>query len=131
MTDTTPNLYIQFTETNGWEGETWHRYIPIAGNEAAIERLRQLIDDEDADEDEDDFGEGFSIHPDTLTGEQVDTLVKYANDDNTSYAGAHEKLVGTLDLDGPLSKKAVENREDLYKLKIAYYMRSSDSSTAK
>lgn len=122
MTDAERTLYVQFTETNDWEGETWHRYIPVDGNEGAIERLRQLIDAQEVGDNEDEDGEGegatFGIRSELLTGREVDTLVKYANDDNTSYSVAHAMLHGILNLDGSLNKKAIESLDDLYKLEI-------------
>lgn len=130
MTSAEQTLYVQFSESNAWEGETWHRYIPVAGNEQAIERLRQIISasaPKDFEEDEDAEGEdGFSLSAETLTEAQVDTLVEYANDDNTSYSNAHAKLDGTLDLDGSLNVGAIITMHDLYKLEIQNRMRSPE-----
>lgn len=127
MTDTTPAFYIQFSENNDYEGETWHRYIPVAGNEKAIERLRELVNaqepDAEEDEDSEESGGPFGLREGTLTETEVDVLVKYANDDSTTYSAAHGKLEGILDLDGLLSSNRVANIEDLYKLQIEARMR--------
>lgn len=36
--------YLRFTEINDWEGEEWNFYLPIEGNESALEHLRTLIE---------------------------------------------------------------------------------------
>lgn len=128
MAEVEQALYVQFSENNAWEGEAWHRYIPIAGNEKAIERLRQIVDSQDGGAEDDDPGGAFGIREDILTEEQVDTLVKYANED-TSYSAAHGKLSGTLSLDGGLNFPAVTTAEDLRKLEIERRMRPSAGSS--
>lgn len=42
--------YIRFTEQNDHEGETWHFYIPIKGNEKKIAKIRELIANEYAED---------------------------------------------------------------------------------
>lgn len=35
--------YIEFSETNDWEGETWHYFLPLEGNEKALRQLDSKI----------------------------------------------------------------------------------------
>jgi hypothetical protein len=95
------HTYIRLTEVNEWEGETWHFYLPVAGNSEALAALKELIDNAD-----DDFG--FSLS-ETLTEDEVDTLVRTANGD-TSYLAAHTKLTGRL--------TAINDLDKLYKGQI-------------
>lgn len=99
------NTYVRLTEENEWEGETWHAYLPINGNEGALTALRELIDAAD-----DDLG--FSLSEETLTEHEVDALVRHGGD--TTYLAAHTKLAGRM---GP-----VDDLEKLYKGQIADFM---------
>jgi hypothetical protein len=103
------NTYIRLTEANEWEGETWHFYLPIADNSAALAALQELIDSAD-----NDFG--FSLS-ETFTEDEVDTLVRTANGD-TSYLAAHTKLAGRL--------TPIDDLEKLYKGQIVDFF--SDAS---
>jgi len=82
-------MYTQFTEYNDWEGERWNFYIPTAGNEAAIQELKDRLGKDEAYY----FPEGQE-----LTEEEVDTLVRHAHD---GYMSEHTKLAGRLELPTP------------------------------
>ncbi len=78
--------YLCWTENNAWEGETWNFYIPVPGNEKALESLRKKLGD---------LGEcgGFELQANPVTEKEVDRLVKHDND-HTDYLNAHNKLKG-------------------------------------
>jgi hypothetical protein len=102
--------YIRFTETNDHEGERWHFYIPLPGNEEAIRRLEALLE-------EDAYGE-FELKKEMFTEPEVDVLVKYSEG---GYMMNHNKLEGTLDL--KRLQKALDDGEDpLYKGGIKDYL---------
>lgn len=82
--------YVRFTEENEWEGEIWHWYIPEAENKEALDSLIAKLKEFDLT----DFYHLDDIH---LTEQEVDTLVKYAND-GTSYMAAHNKVTKPLDV---------------------------------
>jgi hypothetical protein len=73
--------YIRFSEHNDHEGETWHFYIPIKGNEKDIAKVRELIADVDA----------YRLDRE-LTEAQVDTLVEFDNE--SGYMARHNKAAG-------------------------------------
>jgi hypothetical protein len=62
--------YVKFTENNEWEGEEWNFWIPVTGNESAIEQVRQLIAD----------SETYSLSEKTFPESEVKHLVKHASD---------------------------------------------------
>lgn len=87
MTDITTKTYAKLTERNDHEGETWHFWIPMAGNEDALTRVTGLLD---PDDDEAEYQ--LNQHP---TPEfEVDILVKH--DESRGYMPAHTKLAGQL-----------------------------------
>jgi hypothetical protein len=106
------SLYIQLVENNEWEGETWHFYIPVAGNEKAIGALSTLIQlwDQDPEEPE------YAISAKRLTEAQVDALVEYGS--TGGYMAEHNKLAGRLDAE------AIRDCGDLYKGSIRDFMRT-------
>lgn len=75
--------YVQFTEVNDWEGETWYFYLPLEGNAREIGRLAYLIRD----------SESYDIDFTQLTEEQVDTLVEFGG---AGYLYYHNKVEGDL-----------------------------------
>jgi hypothetical protein len=100
------STYARFTEVNDWEGETWHFWLPIEGNEEALRKLAELLDVE-ADSDE----YQLSLEPrDEL---HVDALVD--EDDEPGYMSAQNKLEGVLTVPDTLG----ENCKALYKGDIA------------
>lgn len=81
--------YRKLTEINDNEGETWHFFIPVPGNEAALDSLAKMLDVRDLED-------AYRLSKDMFTEVEVDTLVKYA--DNTGYMTEHNKLAGILDI---------------------------------
>lgn len=98
--------YVKFTESNEWEGETWHFYIPIAGNEEAIALLREKIADPDFQDPEGDPLE-YVLAEEELTEVEVDTLVRHGDIDG--YMPEHNKLQGRID------SGMIRERRDFYK----------------
>jgi len=105
------NRYVQFRETNYFEGEDWYFYIPVEGNEEAIEDLRTLVDYDEADLFDEDGAE-YSVTSGTLTEDQADTLVVWGGE--TQYMPMHNKLEGKL--------SDVPYTEALYKGGITKFM---------
>ena len=83
--------FVGFSESNDHEGETWNFYMPLEGNEKAIEKVKKLLATYPEDEEC-----PYQIGP-TLTEDQVDTLVGFANG-AASYMDAHQKVKGFLKL---------------------------------
>lgn len=85
--------FFKLTEHNGWEGETWHFFLPVEGNEAAVEYLIEVclkfekmgMGDLDLE-----FGE------DLVKENEVDVLVKHSD---SGYMDMYNKLEGKVDLE--------------------------------
>lgn len=110
--------YATFIEHNDHEGEIWKFYIPIEGNEIALQQLGDIlaqIDDE----------EMFELDKTPLSEFEVAVLVKHTE---SGYMDQHNKLKGTLvitdDLpDEPDSDRGQERLVDLfYKGRIEEWM---------
>lgn len=95
--------YATFTEDNEWEGEVWRFYIPIEGNEVALNQLANLVEQAEA--------YGLSLTP--LNEATVDDRV--AQPDDTDYLAAHTKLTGRLDLTRVIGKPADDVFDVIYK----------------
>jgi hypothetical protein len=85
MTDVAEKTYVRFTEENDWEGETWHFYLRVQGNEEALQRLAELVND--SEEYTLDLGKHFSEA-------EVTTLVD--NADGGGYMADHNRADGRL-----------------------------------
>ncbi len=90
--------YYRLTEHNEWEGETWHFYIPVDGNEEELEKLRSSID-----------GEIYKLSKKTYEEDKITTLCE--DDDDAGYMAKHNKLEGKFVFEQPSDK----NTEPLYK----------------
>jgi hypothetical protein len=108
-------LYARLTENNEWEGEAWHFYIPVDGNEEALAKLKAMIDADNKVDDQDNDDREYEMDDSRLTEQEVDTLV--ASPSATDYMAEHNKLSGRLDMNG------VEDLGALYKGQIAGLMR--------
>jgi len=96
--------YVRFIEHNEWEGETWHFWIPLAGNKDALETLDRIIDVAD-------MGDSYEIDPEPVPEHDVDVLVAGGGD--TDYMAAHHKLAGTLTV--PDTLLSDPDNDELYK----------------
>lgn len=81
-------MYARLKENNDWEGETWCFYIPVQGNEKAIDKLRKLCEQLNEEE---EFS--CSIDDEFVPESAVDVLVKYGE---SGYFDDHNKLEGKL-----------------------------------
>lgn len=80
--------FVKFTEVNDWEGETWHFWLPVEGNEVQLVRLAVVTRDEECE---------YSLDmKNPLNEAAVDILV--ANADDTDYMAEHTKVAGILRL---------------------------------
>lgn len=99
--------YAKFTENNDHEGESWRFWIPIEGNEDALQRLRSALDAADSDEE-------FELDLTPAPEVEVDALVKHTGFGWTAY---DSKLEGVLTLPDDVMAE-IENGaadEHLYK----------------
>lgn len=108
--------YVKLTEHNEWEGETWHFYIPIAGNEDAIDMLQVALEGIDRDQ--------FQLVAAPISENDVDLLVKHGGD--TDYMAAHNKLEGRLVLtEEILAPLGTGDLDPLYKGRITDHMKAA------
>lgn len=82
--------YLKFTEVNEHEGETWHHYLPVEGNEAALGRLRDYLAKAKA---ECQWEFPYTLGSEAIAESDVDTLVKHSD---VGYMMEHTKVVGFL-----------------------------------
>lgn len=81
-------VFAKFTEHNDWEGETWHHYLPVEGNEFFLARLSTIILELDPE------GEEFELDLENLLDEsEVDVLVKHSD---SGYMFYHNKVTGRM-----------------------------------
>ena len=108
--------FAKLTEDNEHEGETWHFYIPIEGNEESIGQLFEAIAVLDQDVDEQ-----YALDLTPLPEGEVDILVKHAD---MGYMANHTKLAGVLTLPDDFDKRMADEDGDLlYKGQIREYMK--------
>lgn len=86
--------FITMLEHNDWEGETWKFYLPWDGNEAAIEKLIELLRED----------ESYTFDRTLLSEKQVDARARRSAH---GYMAYHNKCMGKLDL-GVLSALSEE-----------------------
>lgn len=112
--------YARLIEHNESTGEAWCHYIPIPGNEAALDLLGRVVDVLN------DSEEGsYELDRGPIPEAAVDTLVEYANMGNT-YMAEHTKLTGVLMLPPNLQREIAltgnVNGDPLYKGSVTEYM---------
>lgn len=111
--------FVKLSETNDHEGETWHFYIPVEGNEEGIEELRVTLA-HFADEDQ------YSLDLTPLPEYEVDILVKHSD---CGYMHDHNKLEGVLTLPSDFAERMDDDDEDpLYKGEIKAYMKVAENA---
>lgn len=105
--------YVKFREDNEWEGEAWTFWLPTEGNEAALLELENALDA--AHEADDEFP--YELRRNVVRSEeQVDSFVEDAEDDNSGYYSAHNKVTGRLILPDVLGEPGrTETFDYLYK----------------
>jgi hypothetical protein len=91
----TTELYRKFTEHNDWEGEIWHFYIPINGNESALADLERQVKAVDSYS-ETGYDFPFKLSKKILSATEVKVLVENGDDDG--YMPKHNLLKGILTL---------------------------------
>jgi hypothetical protein len=97
--------YLKLTENNEWEGETWHFFVPVQGNEEATKLLKQLVMSYG--------GEEFELDDKLYSESEVDTLVRNTD---SGYMDHYNKLSGTIKLGALRGIKADEDfTEKFYK----------------
>lgn len=84
-------LYVQFGEQNGHEGETWTFWLQLDGNEASLNRLRDVIAEyEEASGEESEYTLDLDVR---LPERAVDVLVEHGGG---GYMAYHTKVSGVL-----------------------------------
>lgn len=95
--------FVRFTEKNEHEGETWHLWLQMTGNEAELAKFRALLDAAQV-------GSKHILADHVEPEWAVDILVEYA-DGETTWAPTHQKITGKFTCPDDLG----ENAERLYK----------------
>lgn len=95
--------FVDFTETNEAEGETWRFWLQWDGNQKELAALHALLG---TDEDEENPEYELVLTP--VSEDQVDTLVEYSQ---SGYMGFEQKIVGTFTCPESLG----DYQRDLYK----------------
>lgn len=101
----TEPAYAEFVEENEWEGETWHFYIPLAGNGQALTQLAELIKGK----------EEYALNDARLS--ETEVRIRVANTDS-GYMDTHTRLYGLL--------AAPDDVDKLYKGQIEDCMRKAE-----
>lgn len=96
------DTYTNFTEHNDWEGATWHFWLPVSGNEDALEKLLNYLEDNATD----DAVQTFSFGQYDLTSQEVDLLVTFAEE---RYFPQHVRVDGLLYLPAELTEYPPEH----------------------
>lgn len=96
--------YLRLDEHNEWEGERWSFYIPVEGNETALQELRQAIVEMEAE------GE-HSFTLSTRRGKESAVDRRCARPSATGYLSRHNKLEGRLNLRRLLHPTSEEEQE--------------------
>lgn len=78
--------FRKFTEKNEWEGETWHFWLQVDGNEAALERLGKILG-------EPDKGAPYQLTEEIRPESEVDALVENAEE---GYLYSQNKATGVM-----------------------------------
>lgn len=90
-TDKTGHLFVKFTEENEHEGETWHHWLQVDGNEDELAKLAGklalLVGDAESD-----FTKPYTLVSDYMHESGVDLLVRHADD--LGYMPIHQKVTG-------------------------------------
>ena len=99
--------FRKFTEHNDWEGEKWHAFLQVEGNEGAIFELEKVLSHLSEDI-------GFVLHEGRYDEKTVDTLVEHGD---SGYMSQFNKLTGKFtlcDMDEPCTQFA----DEFYKMGI-------------
>jgi len=85
--------FVKFTEDNRWEGEVWHFWLQLDGNQAELDKLAVWLEKHSALSDDDDE---FYLNLDhTRYEDEVDLLCQEAE---PGYMKNHNKVVGIANL---------------------------------
>ncbi|MFE7797030.1 hypothetical protein [Nocardia sp. NPDC057440] len=105
--------FRQLTEINENEGETWHYWLQVNGNEVALGHLEDFL--EETANEMDQHHPEFAFEGRIMSEQEVDVLIKHADH---GYMPTHQKFTGKivlpddLEILGPfdlLYKGAVED----------------------
>lgn len=93
--------FVKLTEINDHEGESWHFWLQLDGNE---EQLKLLANDIDAF---DEYGEFLELNMTPVDESEVDILVKHTNQ---GYMNYQNKVVGVFTC--PKSPESIYDDEE-------------------
>lgn len=112
--------YVKFTEHNEQEGETWHFWIPTAGNDAALREFAAALGARSDADGEWPYEMDLASAPEA----EVDAVVKHADGD---YMATHNKLAGLLVISPEAALRIrngdPEGEDELYKGGIRDFMK--------
>lgn len=87
--------FLRLTENNDWEGETWHFYLQLDGNEELLEKLRieisRIFDEEKCEP------VPFVMDDQVFDEDLVDEFLKIRG--RSTYLSDHNKVVGKFNFD--------------------------------
>jgi hypothetical protein len=106
-----PMSFTLLRERNEHEGETWHYWLQVDGNEEALRQLKSFVRVLATREQEEGHEPQYEFTDDVEDEFVVDTLVRYADGDPSCYMPSHQKVTGILELPPEWG----EDGEDLYK----------------
>jgi hypothetical protein len=106
--------YVKFTEENDWEGETWHFYIPVDGNQLTLSVLAAALETSPI--------ESYTLDLTPIPESEVDTLVKHTE---VGYTADHTKLSGVLLLaPDTVDQLSAYDTDPFYKGEIAKFVQA-------
>lgn len=112
--------YRRMIEANDNEGETWNWWLATAGNETALDRIKDFLIEDDWDPSE------LGVTDDELSGPEVDLLVRFAD---AGYYMSHNKVNGLLELPETLDDDFVDAHA-LYKGGIRAFFKTDEDEAA-
>jgi len=105
--------YYRFTEHNDNEGETWHFYIPVEGNEETIKNLKIFLEENNLEDE-------YEISNKVFTDNETEVL---CDNTDSGYMDFNNQLFGKLILPKlEMHKDGYIEDDPLYKGGIAELM---------
>lgn len=88
--------FVRFTEHNDHEGEVWHYWLQVEGNEHQLQKLRNVIQQYEAAQDSEPEYQ-LRLDDPPIPESEVDILVKHTKY-RYGYNPSDNKVTGTLDV---------------------------------
>jgi hypothetical protein len=119
--------FVQFTEFNDHEGETWHFWLQLDGNEHELDKFRHLLTETAYGLHEEVLEDlGYVLTKNVEPESVIDLLVRYGADEAGRYMAQHHKITGVFTCPVSLG----ENAEHLYKGRIRQHFAAAGKAGA-